>query len=429
MKSRSLTPLLYSILMATALSFAACSTASNSWYFDGIPPRPDALERQPYVIAVTDSSAIVRWRTFTPSTPALRFWSTGDTIPVPLPGPNTDHTVLLRDLSPSTAYTYQAQINDSLWTRPVTFRTFPETGSKEPFTFLVFGDSGTLSSGQLALAQHMNQEQASLIIHTGDVAYEKATEVDLTRKHFHVYAPLVSRTPFFPSLGNHDFETRFGEPFGNALYPPTRQHPSSPFYYSFTCGNVRFIALDSMERKDHDRIHGALTQKTGEQYRWLVGELEAARSDPSIDWTILFFHHSPYSASTGFSGHGSDEKIRAVLTPLVDEYGVNFVFTGHDHDYQRSRSIRGNEVVQDGYGAVYVVSGGGGGKRLFRGTGNDWFTAFSDRVYHYIRVHVNNYTIGLEAIDTTGEIVDSYTVSIPIELRKTPELESPPAAR
>jgi hypothetical protein len=158
----SLPPRVYSILVATSLSFAACSTVSEVSNFDGGPVPPGGLERQPYLIAVTDSSAIVRWRTFTPSTPTLRFWSTGDTIPVPLPGPNTDHTVLLKDLSPGTSYTYQVHTQELGWNGPATFRTFSSPGAEDPFTFLVFGDSGTRNAGQLALAQQLNGENPAL---------------------------------------------------------------------------------------------------------------------------------------------------------------------------------------------------------------------------------------------------------------------------
>lgn len=426
---KNLTPQTFSMVMATVLSFAACSTVSEVSNFDGGPVPPGGLERQPYLIAVTDSSAIVRWRTFTPSTPTLRFWSTGDTIPVPLPGPNTDHTVLLKDLSPATSYTYQVQTEELGWNGPATFRTFSSPGAEDPFTFLVFGDSGTRNAGQLALAQQLNNENPAFIVHTGDIAYKSGTEAELSHNHFRVYAPLLSRAAFFATPGDHDLKTRNGGPFIAAFNPPAGWDSGAPFYYTFDYGNARFIALDTKDSDRHERLYGNITDKSGKSYRWLVSQLEAARTDPNVDWIFLFFHHSPYSAATGWGGHGSDENIQEILAPLADKYGVNFMFSGHDHDYQRSHSLRGNEIVQDGYGTVYVVSGGGGGRRTFRGTGSEWFTAYADQVYHYIRVHINGYTARLEAIDTEGQVIDSYTVSIPIEHRKTRETEALPAAQ
>jgi 3',5'-cyclic AMP phosphodiesterase CpdA len=418
-----------SIVSAIVLLLAACSAVSEVTNFDGGPVAPGALERRPYLVAVTDSSAIVRWRTFEPSTPNLRFWGAGDTIPVPLPGPATDHTVLLKDLSPATPYTYQVQTDDLVWTGPATFRTFSSPGTKDPFTFLVFGDSGTLNAGQLAVAQQLNNENPALILHTGDLAYKSGTENELTHAHFRIYAPLVSRAPLYPTPGDHDLKTRMGQPYITAFTPPAGWASGSPFYHAFDYGNARFIALDTKESDRHDRLYGSLTDTSGKSYQWLVGQLEAARSDPGVDWIFVFFHHAPYSAATGFGGHGSDDDIQDVIAPLADEYGVNFVFSGHDHDYQRSRSLRGDEIVQDGYGTVYVVSGGGGGRRTFRGTGSEWFTAYAEQVYHYVRVHVNGYTTRLEAVDTEGSVIDSYTVSLPLERRKTLEPGAVPAAQ
>ncbi len=429
MKLRHLTNFYSSIFAATVVFFAACSAVSDVANFEDGPIPPGALERRPYLIAVTDSSAIVRWRTYQPSTPSLRFWSTGDTIPVPLPGAAKDHTVLLKDLIPGTQYTYQVQTGDSVWTSPATFRTFASPGAKDPFTFLVFGDSGTRNSGQLALAQQLNGEEAAFILHTGDLAYSSGSEAEFTHKHFAVYAPLLSRTALFAVPGDHAFKTRMAQPFIAAMTPPAGWSSGSPFFHAFDHGNARFIALDTKESDRHNRLYGDLTNKSGKQYRWLVSQLEAARSDPGVDWIFLFFHHAPYSAATGFGGHGSDEDVQEVIVPLADEYGVNFVFSGHDHDYQRSHSLRGNEIVQDGYGTVYIVSGGGGGRRTFRGTGSKWFTAYSEQIYNYIRVHVNGYTVRLEAVNTEGGIIDSYTVSMPLERRKTREPETLPAAQ
>ena len=429
MNNRNLNSRFYSILIATGLLLGACSMASEVSNFDSGPVPPGGLERSPYLIAVTDSSAIVRWRTFTPSTPTLRFWSTGDTIPVPLPGPKTDHTVLLKDLSPATSYTYQVHTQELGWNSPATFRTFSSAGAEDPFTFLVFGDSGTRNAGQLALAQQLNGENPAFIVHTGDLAYKAGTEAELSHNHFRVYAPLLSRAAFFATPGDHDLKTRNGGPFIAAFNPPAGWKSGAPFYYTFDYGNARFIALDSKDSDRHERLYGNLTNKSGKSYKWLVAELEAAHADPDVDWIFLFFHHSPYSAATGWGGHGSDEDIREIIAPLADKYGVNFVFSGHDHDYQRSHSLHGNEIVQDGYGTVYVVSGGGGGRRTLRGTGSEWFTAYADQVYHYIRVHINGYTARLEAIDTEGQAIDSYTVSIPIEHRKIREIEALPAAQ
>ena len=380
---------------------------------------PGAVAREPYLVTVSDTSAVLRWSTYEPAQPGIRFWAEGDTTELVLESRGRDHTFEMIALQPATEYTYQIQINDTLWSDAAAFRTFPSPGSKEPFDFLVFGDSGTLSAGQLALAEHMNQEEAALIIHTGDVAYPDGTELELTAKHFAVYAPLLKRVPFFPSPGDHDLRINFGEPYIEAFTPPGgRPTSDSPLYYSFTHGNVRFISLDSKSSEEHAIRYGYLGDPSSDQYQWLLRQLSTARADPGIDWIIVYFHHPPYSAATGFGGHGSDLGIRRSISPLMDGYRVPFMFNGHDHDYQRTRPIRGNAIAEQGEGTVYVVSGGGGGRTTFRGTGADWFTDFSEQVYHYVRAHVDHYTMKIEAVNLDGNVIDAYEVSIPEALRK-----------
>ena len=419
------------LYLCLLLPFAVTGCASNSEVAD-LDERlagPGDYIRAPYMVTVTDSSAVVRWRSSRPVQPGFRFWAEdGDTLTATLPETGMDHTFEMVDLVAATNYLYQVRVQDTIWTEAVEFSTFPEPGSREQFTFLAIGDTGTLSSGQVALAARINEEDAALIIHMGDVAYPDGTEQELTDKHFAVYGPILKRVPFYPAPGDHDLRVNWGEPYINAFTPPEGRPSGSPLYYSFTHDNVRFIALDSQTSEEHAARFGYVGDPSSEQYQWFIAELSAARADPAIDWTVVYFHHGPYSASTGFGGHGSDLAIRQFLVPLMDGYDVPIVFTGHDHDYQRSRPIRGNAVAPDDEGTVYVITGGGGGRRTFRGTGADWFTAYSDQIYEYVRVQVDHYTLSLEAVDIDGNVFDSYEITIPEERRKPFAREAVPLA-
>lgn len=425
MRIERLLPLLAALFLA-----ADCArNTERAGLEEPITPR-GTVEREPYLVGVTEDSAVLRWRTYQAARPGIRYWTDeGDTTQLVLEQRGRDHEFEILNLFPWTEYTYQIQINDTLWSNTASFRTFPEPGSKEPFTYLVLGDSGTLNSGQLGLAEVLNQEEAQLMIHVGDLAYPDGTDEEMTERHFGVYAPLFKRVPLFPSPGDHDLRTNWGEPYREALIPPGGWNSGEPFWYSFTHGNVRFISLDTKDTEDHARRYGYIGNPTSDQYQWLLRQLSAARADPGIDWIVVYFHHAPYSAATGFGGHGSHLPTRRALAPLFDGYRVPLVFSGHDHDYQRSKPIRGNQVVDDNEGTVYVVSGGGGGRRTFRGTGADWFTAYSEQVYQFVRVRVDHYTMRLEAVNIDGDVFDSVELEIPEERRKpyTPEDEEAPA--
>lgn len=220
--------------------------------------------------------------------------------------------------------------------------------------------------------------------------------------------------------------TRLGEPYAEAFTPPGGHASESAFYYAFTYGNVRFISLDSEDTEAHARAYGYIGDPTSRQYQWLLRELSAARQDPRLDWTVVYWHHPPYSASTGFGGHGSQLPMRRALSPLMDGYSVRLVYNGHDHDFQRSRPLRGNAVVEANAGTVYYVTGGGGGRTAFRGTGADWFTANSEQTFHYLRAKVDRYTMTIEAVNIAGQVFDTYEVTIPEDQRKPPRLPAEP---
>lgn len=414
------------LLLLASVFLSACATNGEVADLDERLAGPGDFIRAPYLVTVTDSSAVVRWRSSRPVQPGFRFWADEDTVSATLPETGIDHTFEMTELLPDTDYFYQVRVQDTIWTEAVEIHTFPVPGTRESFRFLVLGDTGTLSSGQLAVANHFNQEEAALIIHMGDVAYPDGTEEELSQKHFAVYGPILKRVPFYPSPGDHDTRVNFGQPYIDAFTPPGGRASGSPMYYSFTHDNVRFISLDTQDREEHVARYGYLGDPSSEQYQWLLTELSAANADPAIDWIIVYFHHGPYSASTGFGGHGSDLAVRRYLSPLMDGYGVPLVFSGHDHDYQRSRPIRANQSAEDGEGTVYIVSGGGGGRRTFRGTGADWFTAYSEQVYEYVRVEVEHYDLRIEAVNLDGNVFDTYEMSIPEERRKTFERETVP---
>jgi acid phosphatase type 7 len=76
-------------------------------------------------------------------------------------------------------------------------------------------------------------------------------------------------------------------------------------------------------------------------------------------------------------------------------HGVDLVFSGHDHVYERTVPIRG---------MTYVVSGGGG-RRLYW-AGNDEWTACSKSAHHAVLVRVDGGRLLLEAVEADGTVVD-----------------------
>ena len=105
-------------------------------------------------------------------------------------------------------------------------------------------------------------------------------------------------------------------------------------FYSFNYANIHFISLDSIT---------ANRRPDGRMATWLAKDLAAV----TATWTIVLFHHPPYTKGS----HDSDSKtdsggrlgdMRRNLLPILEEGGVDLVLCGHSHSYERSFLLDGH---------------------------------------------------------------------------------------
>ena len=191
--------------------------------------------------------------------------------------------------------------------------------------FLVIGDSGTGDRNQLEVAARIADARQrfpfNIALMLGDNLYGIDNAAAYRNKFERPYAPLLQAgVKFYASLGNHDDASqRFYAPF----------NMDGKRYYSHGVGDVRFFALDS-------------TYMTPDQLKWIEAEL----SRSNHKWKIAYMHHPMYSSGLR---HGSDKALRGALEPLFLKNGVDVVFSGHDHFYERMRPQAG---------IVYIVQGG-----------------------------------------------------------------------
>jgi 3',5'-cyclic AMP phosphodiesterase CpdA len=294
------------------------------------------------------------------------------------------HAITLTDLEPASTYYYQVRRlgRSSL---PSRFRTAP-ADEDSPFSFAVVGDSGDGGGAQLKVAGLLGRLRPDLILHAGDVVYPRGAEKDYDRRFFAPYRALIEEVPIFPVLGNHDVLHRNGAAFLHNFHPPLHSPGSTKRFYSFDWGGAHFVALDS-ELYHEDR--GANLK---EQKAFLEQDLEATDKR----WKFAFLHRSVYSSSR----HGPDEKIREDLEPLFAHHGVDIVFSGHDHVYERTVPIKG---------VTYMVSGGGG-RRLYR-AGKGKLTARSRSAHHAVLVHVHASRLLLEVVEPDENVFDRWELA------------------
>lgn len=259
------------------------------------------------------------------------------------------------------------------WAQPVAFHTPPRPGQGRSVRFAALGDSG--GGSRDLVREPLDAAAFDLLLHTGDIAYPSGTLAEFEEKFFDTYAGLLARVPIFPASGNHDDADDGGTTFRRVFVLPENGAPAGlERWYSFDWGDVHFIALD--------------TERIGpEQTAWL--EQDLARN--SLPWKVAYLHRPPYSSGA----HGSSPSVRAAFSPLFEQFGVQLVLAGHDHDYERTIPLGG---------VTYVVTGGGGYST--RPVGRSDFTARAASVFHFVLVEVRADELSLRAIDADGATFD-----------------------
>jgi 3',5'-cyclic AMP phosphodiesterase CpdA len=243
--------------------------------------------------------------------------------------------------------------------------------------FAVIGDNGTGERPQYEVGQQMARSHATfpfdLVIMLGDNMYGGQRPADFVRKFELPYAPLLSAgVKFQASLGNHDRPQ-------NVSYQPFNMNGQR--YYSFVRGNVRFLALDT-------------TLMDAKQVAWIEATLQGA----SEDWKVCFFHHPLYSNA---DRHGASVDLRLRLEPVFQKFGVDVVFAGHDHVYERLHPQKG---------ISYFVSGAAGQLRRGNMNPSPQTAASFDQDQSFMLVEVAGAEMNFQAISRTGRVVDSGVI-------------------
>lgn len=240
--------------------------------------------------------------------------------------------------------------------------------------FAVIGDMGTGELPQYQVAQRMldfhQKFPFTFAIMLGDNIYGGKTPADLEKKFEIPYKPLLDAgVQFYASLGNHDDTNERFNKFFNM---------NGQSYYSFKKGNVHFFALDSdyLDPKQLD---------------WLEKELANA----GTDWKICFFHHPLYSSG---AFHGSSTELRTILEPLFLKYGVQVVFAGHEHVYERLKPQKG----------IYYFTEGASGELRYGNLKKTDLTAVGyDKDRSFLSIEISGDDLSFQAISRTGVTVDS----------------------
>lgn len=359
----------------------------------GSPFQPgESLARGPYVQNVTQTSAVVAWEAAQGGPAEVRYGA-GEALTQTAAADQaqengrTVYRATLTGLTPDQPTTYQLWRGNSPVGAPRAFVTPPTRG---PFQFAIVGDSRGASEAAQKVAAAMTATKPAFVLHVGDLT-TRGTAAEMDVDVFGVYRDLMASSPLYPTPGNHDL-TNGPEPYLSAFVLP-RNGPAGleERAYSFDWGDAHFVSIDAYSPY----------APGSPQYQWLEADLLGSNKQ----WKFAFLHIPLYSAG----GHGSDEALRAALAPLFEAAGVDAVFTGHDHHYERSVPVADGQAAAVGQrGVIYYVVGGGGAPLYPAGQG--WWTAASASRYSFLSADLRGCSLTLTALDEMGAAFDSVTI-------------------
>ncbi|KAJ4728474.1 Purple acid phosphatase [Melia azedarach] len=285
------------------------------------------------------------------------------------------HHVRLTGLQPSTKYYYQCgDPSIPAMSSIYYFRTMPVSSPRNyPKRIAIVGDLG-LTYNTTSTISHLISNKPDLVLLVGDVTYANlyltnGTGSDCYSCSFsqtpihETYQPrwdywgrymqsLVSKIPMMVVEGNHEIEQQAGNQTFAAYssrfaFPSEESGSSSSFYYSFNAGGIHFIMLGAYISYD----------KSSEQYKWLEKDLAIVERSVT-PWLVAAWHPPWYSS---YEAHYREaECMRVEMEELLYSYGVDIVFNGHVHAYERSNRVY--NYTLDSCGPVYITVGDGGNR-------------------------------------------------------------------
>ncbi|HEY3449599.1 MAG TPA: metallophosphoesterase [Myxococcales bacterium] len=323
----------------------------------------------PYVQQVGRNGLTVCWETDLPSTARLA-WGPSAAMGqlAESATPALRHEMALTSLAPSTTYHYRVE---SAAGPLASGQARTEGDRADPLRVVAFGDTRTNPADHAAVIAGILSRSPHLVLHSGDLV-ESSTALNWAT-FFSVEAPLVSRYPLLPAIGNHEGDAIL---YREKFVLPTAS-PGGERYYARRFAQVGVLTLDQ-----YDSAYGA----GSDQLAFAQQTLADFAADPGLRFVFVQMHQGAYSSGS----HGSNATIRSLYAPLFEQYGVDIVFSGHDHDYERSTTN----------GVKYVVTGGGGAP-LYSVPGETWTEAKATTL-HYCLMEIDGATLHFRALTPDG---------------------------
>lgn len=296
-------------------------------------------------------------------------------------------TARLTDLKPGSRYGYAVRNGQGQQSEVSYFKT-AKTQATTGFEFVWFGDTHN-DAGWGETIQFANQKfpETAFYLHSGDVVNTGLYRNDWDQ-FFHYSGSAFHHAPLMAVPGNHDSQDGLGAGLfrdllaypqnGPAGYPPG-------LTYTFQYQNAFFLMMDAASIPVED------------QKDWIQQQL----ASNNADWIFLVVHFPPYNEVEPYP------EIVANWVPILEEYGVDMVMSGHFHYYTRSKPLK--DGVSNPSGITYLMSVGTSSSREARNL-EPFVAKRIEKGNLFQRFRIDGRKLQLDVYDKTGQLQDSLTI-------------------
>jgi hypothetical protein len=320
----------------------------------------------------------------------------------------TVHEVHVCGLAPDTTYHYRVG-GEGHWSAVQRFKTAPAPGRSDyDVRFAVSGDSRDDANLWRQVQERamggMNPPDFELF--TGDAVIVGSLQ-SAWQAWFDGARGSMAVVPFVMVHGNHEgLSVNYLLQFAQ---PQTGVASQDELYFSFDYGPVHIGVLnDTPLRSDYEG------DVLGTQLAWLRADLGRARANRARVPFIIATHHKPPFSSANHSNEVDVLAVRRGWAPVYDEFGVDLVLNGHEHDFELMKELDGQgHEVQGRRGTRYVVAGGAGASLNGLGSGGaqPW-SAYFESTLNFLQVHATMTRLEVTPYRVDGTVIDAGRLSL-----------------
>ena len=260
------------------------------------------------------------------------------------------HMASMTGLTPGEEVTYRVG-NGGDWSEEFTFT--PIDSSAQHFEWISVGDHGDSSEAMDVSEAIIADSKAQMVTIAGDISYADG-EQTAWDDWFNFQQDSMTVVPWVTAVGNHENEPGYGFTPYEHRFDSDGQAESEIFWYSRDVPGVHMVFMST----EHDYQQGST------QYNWLEQDLSSVNRE--VTPFVIVYGHKPMYSSNSY--HGSEVELRDALEDLYITQGVDLVIAGHDHFYERTWPVSGENVVNNGkddrfargHAPIHLVIGIGG---------------------------------------------------------------------